>query len=61
MIELMPGVVPKIIKRFSERVFGGVEIPVIAGGMIDTKAEIVAALGAGASADSTGRAELWNL
>lgn len=61
MVELMPGVIPKIITRFADRTFSGSSIPVIAGGMIDSKAEIVAALGAGAAAVSTGRAELWNI
>ncbi len=58
MVELMPGVIPKVITRFTDHCRS---IPVIAGGMIDTKAEIVAALGAGATAVSTAKRELWNL
>ena len=34
-------------------------LPVIAGGLIETKDEIFAALSAGASAISTGKKELW--
>ena len=56
MIEIMPGVIPKAIREFSD---GGV--PVIAGGLIETKPEITAALSAGALAVSTGKKELWSL
>ena len=35
------------------------EIPVIAGGLVETEAEVRAALAAGASAVSTGQSELW--
>ena len=34
-------------------------IPVIAGGLIETKAEITTALSSGAVAVSTGKKELW--
>ena len=55
-IEIMPGVIEKIISRFASE-----EIPVIAGGLIETKAEVTAALGCGAIAVSTGKKELWYL
>lgn len=55
-MEIMPGVLPKAIRRFSSG-----SIPVIAGGLIETKAEITAALSSGATAISTGRCELWEL
>lgn len=55
-MEIMPGVIPKAIKRFSAG-----SISVIAGGLIDTKAEITAALKNGATAISTGCAELWEM
>lgn len=55
-IEIMPGVIEKIIKRFAEG-----KIPVIAGGLIETKLEVTTALSAGAVAVSTGRKELWEL
>ena len=54
MMEIMPGVIPKVISRFSEG-----SIPVIAGGLIDQKQEVTAALSAGATAISTGCKELW--
>lgn len=56
LIEIMPGTMNKVIERFS-----GGAIPVIAGGLIETKAEVTGALGAGATAVSTGRRELWYL
>lgn len=54
LIEIMPGIASKVIKRF----VGG-KIPVIAGGLIETKQEITEALKNGAEAISTGKAELW--
>ena len=56
MMEIMPGVIPKAISRFA-----GGNIPVIAGGLIDSKQEVTAALSAGATAISTGCSELWYL
>lgn len=53
-VEIMPGVIDKIISRFAQG-----NIPVIAGGLIETKSEVTAALSCGAVAVSTGRKELW--
>jgi len=55
-MEIMPGVLPKAIRRFASG-----NIPVIAGGLIETKAEITAALSSGATAISTGSPGLWEL
>ena len=55
-VEIMPGVVTKEISRFSKG-----RIPVIAGGLIETKQEVTAALSSGAVAVSTGKEELWCL
>ena len=55
-IEIMPGTIPKVIERFATG-----QIPVIAGGLIETKAEITGALRGGAVAVSTGSKELWYL
>ncbi len=55
-VEIMPGVVTKEILRFSKG-----KTPVIAGGLIETKSEVTAALSAGAVAVSTGKTELWYL
>lgn len=54
VFEIMPGVIGKVIERFSQA-----GLPVIAGGLIETKAEVTAALQSGALAVSTGREELW--
>lgn len=56
LMEIMPGVVGKAIARFSAGA-----TPVIAGGLIQTKSEVLEALKCGASAVSTGRQELWYL
>ncbi len=56
LAEIMPGVIPKVVARFV-----GTGVPVIAGGLIETKAEVTAALGQGALAVSTGKSELWSL
>lgn len=55
-IEIMPGIVPKVI----ERIKGSVSVPIITGGLIETKQEIMDALGAGAAAVSTSNSKLWN-
>ena len=55
-IEIMPGVIPKIIKKFSSG-----SLPVIAGGLIETKAEIFTALQNGALAVSSGKKEMWEI
>ncbi|MBQ9967570.1 MAG: glycerol-3-phosphate responsive antiterminator [Oscillospiraceae bacterium] len=54
MMEIMPGVIPKAIQRFSQS-----PTPVIAGGLIDQKQEVTAALNSGATAVSTGCTGLW--
>ena len=56
LMEIMPGVISKTIQRVSQGT-----IPVIAGGLIQTKSEVTDALGCGAAAVSTGRSELWYL
>lgn len=53
-IEIMPGVIPKIIKQVSKGA-----IPVMVGGLIDNKDEVSEALDCGAVAISTSKKELW--
>lgn len=53
-IEIMPGVIEKVIRRFACE-----SIPIIAGGLIETKAEVTSALSCGATAVSTGKKNLW--
>lgn len=56
LIEIMPGVIPKALSLFADK-----GIPVIAGGIIETKEEVTAALRSGAIAVSTGKFKLWQL
>ncbi len=56
LIELMPGVIPKIIKKVS----GEVEVPIIAGGLISDKEDIISALSAGAQCISTTCGRVWS-
>lgn len=55
MIEIMPAVVGKVITRLVR----DLDIPVIAGGLIETDAEVRAAIECGAAAVSTGQKTLW--
>lgn len=57
IIEIMPGIVTKKIREFSERV----DMPIIAGGIVETIDEVRAALAAGAAVVSTGEAALWSM
>lgn len=57
IIEIMPGIITKKIKEFSEKV----NCPIIAGGIIETEEEVRAALDAGATVVSTGEVDLWNV
>lgn len=54
-IEIMPGVIPKVVRRFSEVT----NIPIIVGGLIETAEEIEIAKKSGAVAASTSNKELW--
>lgn len=55
MVELMPGIIPDVIRRFTHET----AVPVIAGGLITHKQQIIDALSAGALGVSTGCRELW--
>lgn len=56
-IEVLPGVIPKVIKEISE--FS--HKPVVAGGLIDSKDDVILALNAGATCVSTSRKEIWEM
>jgi len=57
MVEVLPGIMPKIIKRISSQL----PMPVIAGGLVETKEDVIEVLNSGAIAASTGMQELWEL
>jgi glycerol uptake operon antiterminator len=55
MVEVMPGVVPKVIERPKNELSAFV----VAGGLIETQEEIEDAINAGATAISIGKQEFW--
>lgn len=56
-IEIMPGIIAKIIPELKENT----SVPIIAGGMISSKKEIITLLKAGVLAVSTSKKVLWHL
>lgn len=54
-IEILPGVIPKVIKKISSMA----NVPVIAGGLISDKEDVMAALSAGAISISSTNREVW--
>lgn len=57
VIEILPGLMPKIIRQICKEV----REPVIAGGLITDKEDIIAALSAGAAGVSTTNEQVWFL
>ncbi|MBE7035608.1 MAG: glycerol-3-phosphate responsive antiterminator [Ruminococcaceae bacterium] len=57
MIEIMPGTIAKVIRRLKIEL----DMPIVAGGLIETEKEIEEVLECGASAVSTGKKELWKM
>lgn len=56
-IEVMPGIIPKVITKLTK----AVQPPIIAGGLIQDKDDIIQGLQAGAIATSTANKKLWEL
>lgn len=56
-VEIMPGIMPKILKEMRDFV----SIPLIAGGLLSDKKDVMAAFAAGADAISATKEELWYL
>lgn len=57
IIEVLPGLMPKVIRRIVKQV----RVPVIAGGLISEKEDVVAALDAGAISVSTTNQSVWEM
>ena len=57
VIEVLPGLMPKVIRRLSQ----SCHVPIIAGGLIAEKEDVVAMLDAGAIAISSTNEETWFL
>ncbi|WP_314348044.1 glycerol-3-phosphate responsive antiterminator [Fusobacterium massiliense] len=55
--EIMPGLMPKIIKKISSQT----NVPIITGGLIKEKEDIINAINAGALSVSTTEVELWDI
>ena len=55
IIEILPGLMPKVIRRVCRLV----KVPVIAGGLISDKEDVMAALSAGAISVSTTNHKVW--
>ena len=55
MVELMPGIIPEVLRRFT----ADVDTPVIAGGLVTDRRQVIDALSAGAMGVSTGCQSLW--
>ena len=55
-VEILPGLMPSIIDQLTHQI----NLPIIAGGLISNKQEILDALEAGALAISSGNPSLWN-
>ncbi|NLM03648.1 MAG: glycerol-3-phosphate responsive antiterminator [Clostridiales bacterium] len=56
-VEILPGIMPKIIKK----VYNETNIPVIAGGLIQDKEDVIESLKAGAIGISSSCKDIWNL
>jgi len=57
LVEILPGCMPKIIKKVCNTVL----VPVIAGGLIEEKEDVLLALKAGAAAVSSTNPDVWRL
>lgn len=56
-IEILPGCVPRVITWLRE----DVTVPIIAGGLVCDKADVLAALGAGAVAVASSNRDVWSM
>ena len=57
VVEILPGLMPKIIRRMKKEL----GVPIIAGGLIADKEDVIQALDAGAIAISTTNEDVWNM
>ena len=57
LIEILPGIMPKILGDISKRT----NIPVVAGGLINEKSDVIDALNANAIAISSSNTDVWKM
>ncbi len=55
MVEILPGIMPKVIREIGEKT----NIPVVAGGLIRDKSDVIESLNAGAIGISTSNKDVW--
>lgn len=56
-IEIMPGIIPRVINQINQKT----NVPIIAGGLIQTALDVEKIIAAGATSVSTSKIELWNI
>ncbi|MGN0308099.1 MAG: glycerol-3-phosphate responsive antiterminator [Lachnospiraceae bacterium] len=56
-VEVLPGIIPRVIKQVKR----SIKSPIIAGGLISTKEDVMAALAAGATSVSTTSRAVWKM
>lgn len=56
-VEIMPGLINKVVEKMKY----AIEVPIIAGGLIEEKSEVTSCISAGVTAISTTRKHLWNI
>lgn len=56
-IEILPGIMPRVISEIAART----DIPLIAGGLIESKSEVLQAINAGAVSVSTSCQSVWHM
>ncbi len=56
-VEIMPGIMPKVTKR----IFDEVNIPIIVGGLIMDKEDVIQSIKSGAVGISTSKEEIWEM
>lgn len=56
-IEIMPGIIPRVIGQVNQKT----NVPIIAGGLVQTQADVEKLLASGAISCSTSKHELWKL
>ena len=56
-VEILPGIIPDVIREITEKT----SVPLIAGGLIRSKQDVIQALQAGVIAVSTSCEEVWKM
>ena len=57
-VEIMPGIIPRVIKRIKSEI---PDIPIIAGGLVESKEDVMEVLKNGGIAVSTSKESIWDI